>query len=500
MSETTVPVSSVPPAGGGLPLNRLPEGKRRKAAVPLPANWQPPHSIEAERAVLGSMLLAGREGADLAAELLKEEMFYDPKHASMFGAASQLLGASQPLDTMTLRQRLSDLKQFDLIGGDAYLADVISSVATPSNIRSYAEIVRDKFLLRRTMQACADVVHSIHESPDDPKPVLDQAQASFFEITDDSSSRESQPVGDLIRPTIEYLEERRRNRGTIMGVATGFADLDSLTGGLRPGQMVVFAARPGVGKTSFALNIAEHAVLEAKKRVAFFSLEMTNEELMVRLLAARAEVNSKSMQRGFTNEHEDRKIHDAAAEYHDFGRSLLLDDSAGVTITQIRTKARRLKRRFDIDLVVIDYLQLIRGSSSNKNDSRQNEVAEISGGVKAMAKELRIPVIVLCQLNRESEKGGENKTPRISQLRESGAIEQDADIVGMVVRPSMHGDPETGAEPPPVESDAYLDIQKHRNGETRRINLTFYRQFTKFATPARKGDVAYEEGLSAEGE
>jgi replicative DNA helicase len=471
---------------------RKKDSRARRDPGLLPKEWRLPASLEAERAVLGCMLLSPREAADAAAELLRPEMFHSPAHEVIFAAACALLAESEPLDPLTLRQRLADLGQLERVGGDAYLADVLASVGTAAHIHSYAGTVRTKHILRESLWAATRIEEAVREFPDDAGPVLEEAQSELFKLTEDAGSRETRAVQELILPAITYIEERRQNKGSIVGVPTGFRDFDELTGGLRAGQMVVFAARPGVGKTSFALNVAEHIALGARRKAAFISLEMTNDELMLRLLSARSRVSATTMHRGFTNEADDRRIHAAAADYQAAGERLFLDDSPGLTITQIRTKARRLRRRHGIDILLIDYLQLIQPSRRRNNDNRQAEVAEISSGVKAMAKELGIPVVVLCQLNRESEKR-DGSRPRLIDLRESGSIEQDADIVAMVVRPEMGKEAEDGAQSRTEE--AWLNVEKHRNGQTGRIKLTFHKAFTMFADAARSEDAAMADDM-----
>lgn len=450
----------------------------------LSEKWPVPYSLEAERGVLGSMLLSPKEAADEAFERLMEEVFYDPRHQMMFRCMKEISDSNHPLDPMLLRERLKDRGCLDEIGGDGYLAQMVADVPTPANIFSYINIVRSKFLLRQVVSSCAELVQAVQEAPDDPGPVLDQAQAAFYKISEDSTSKDTMPAKDLIMPVLKLIEHMSTHKGKVTGVPTGFHDLDALTCGLQGGDMVVFAARPGVGKTSFALNIAEHATLEKGKSVGVFSLEMSSEQLLLRMLASRARVNQKTIRDGFMSETEFKRIAHAASEIQN--SKLFLDETAGITLAQLRTKARRLKKRYDVDLIIIDYLQLIQAGGMRRNDNRQADVAEISGGIKAIAKELKIPVIVLCQLNREPEKRGGGQ-PRLSDLRESGAIEQDADIVGLLYRPELYRDSDD-MNVSSVEGEACLDIQKHRNGPTQKIDLTFLKALTRFESRVRKKD------------
>lgn len=453
----------------------------------MPRTWPIPHSLEAEKGVLGSMLLSPREAADEAREKLVEEAFFDPRNQDIFRGIKDILDRGIQLDLLTLRQWLEDRGLLERVGGDGYIAELVTEVPTPAHIFSYIGLVRNKYLLRRAVHSCAEIVHLVHESPEEPAPVLEMAQEAFFEISSENITREARSARELAVPVMRHIEERveRRKAGDpITGVPTGFKEFDNLTGGLNGGEMIVFAARPGVGKTSFALNIAEHAAVEARRKVGIFSLEMTAEQLMLRLLASRARIDLSTIRKGFVNE---SQFHRLAQVTDDLMQSdIIIDDGVGITMQQLRTKSRRLQRRHGLDLIIIDYLQLLQPGASRPHDSRQTEVAEISGAIKGLAKELSVPVIVLCQLNRKpEERGGQ---PRLSDLRESGAIEQDADLVGMLYRPDMYREGEAAEDPSPV-GEAVLDIQKHRNGPTQKIDLTFLKQLTRFETRARARDV-----------
>lgn len=452
----------------------------------MPRTWPIPHSLEAEKGVLGSMLLSPREAADEAREKLIDEAFFDPRNQDIFRGIKDILDRGVQLDLLTLRQWLEDRGLLERVGGDGYIAELVTEVPTPAHIFSYIGLVRNKYLLRRAVQSCAEIVHLVHEAPEEPAPVLEMAQEAFFEISSENITKEARSARELAVPVMKMIEERveRRKAGDpLTGVPTGFKDFDNLTGGLNAGEMVVFAARPGVGKTSFALNIAEHAAVEARRKVGIFSLEMTAEQLMLRLLASRARIDLSTIRKGFVNEHQ---FHKLAQVTDDLMKSdILIDDGVGITMQQLRTKARRLQRRYGLDLVIIDYLQLLQPGASRPHESRQTEVAEISGSIKGLAKELSLPVIVLCQLNRKpEERGGQ---PRLSDLRESGAIEQDADLVGMLYRPDMYREGEPAEDPSPV-GEAVLDILKHRNGPTQKIDLTFLKQLTRFESRARARD------------
>jgi len=450
------------------------QSRTAPARVEIPPNWNLPNSPEAERSLLGCLITAPRDMAQEAASRLSDQVFYDARHQMIFSAIRQLHDKNTPVDTVTLPQKLIDDGILNDVGGIPYIARIIAEVPTPTNIFTYAEIVREKYLLRRVMTACAEVLQAVKEYADDPKPVLELAQEQFFIISQDRIEKEAQPVSELVIPTLRLIEKYYQNKGKVIGVPSGFADLDSLTGGFQSGQMIVIAARPGMGKTSFALNVAEHASVDAKKAVGIFSLEMANQELMMRLLASRARVSSQTIRKGFTSQEDLMRITHAAHELKD--APLYFDSTVGLSLAQLRTRARRLKKKYNIDLIIIDYLQLVLPPTNRRADNRAVEVAEISGGIKAMAMELEIPVIVLSQLNRKpDERGGQ---PRLSDLRESGAIEQDADIVGLLYRPEKYADDEEKRGS--LTGEAILDIQKHRNGPTERIHLTFIEQLTRF--------------------
>ncbi len=462
------------------------EAPAKSQQVEIPTNWKLPHSPEAERSLLGCLIVAPRDMSQEAASRISEEVFYDYRHQVIFSAIRQLHEANLPVDSVTLPQKLSDNGTLQSIGGYAYIARLISEVPTPTNIFTYVEIVREKYLLRRVMFACATVLQAIKDNSEDPKPVLELAQEQFFLISQDRIEKEVQPVSELVMPTLRLIEKYYQNKGNVIGVPSGFSDLDSLTGGFQPGHMIVIAARPGMGKTSFALNVAEHASIEAKKAVGIFSLEMTNQELMLRLLSSRARVSSQTIRKGFTSKEDLMRLTRAANELKD--APLFFDATVGLTLAQLRTRARRMKKKYKVDLIIIDYLQLVLPSANRRAENRAVEVAEISAGIKAMAMELEIPVVVLSQLNRKpDERGGQ---PRLSDLRESGAIEQDADIVGLLYRPEKYADDDEKRSS--LTGEAILDIQKNRNGPTERISLTFIEHITRFENRS----FASEERLS----
>jgi len=442
-----------------------------------------PNSLDAEMAVLGAMLLSPEDAGSQAEGRLSEEHFYYAAHQAVFREIKALQDALQAVDTVTLTQRLQDKNQLEEIGGAAYLADLIGHVPTAANIEHYIDIVEEKYLLRRLIGAAHDVIARSFERQDDVKGWVDEVEKTLFEITAERATKGALAVKDVIKDAMHSIERLFDTRG-MTGLPTGFRDLDRLTSGLHPGTVFVIAARPSMGKTSLAMNIAEHVAIVQGKPVAVFSLEMSAEELVKRMLCSLAQVNLHAIRDGFLSEQRDFvPLTNAATEL--MKAPLYIDDSAGLTIHQVRARARRLKLKHDIQLLVIDYMQLMRAPSRRADGSRQVEIADISSGVKALAKELRVPIIVMSQLNRQPEQREEGK-PKLSDLRESGSIEQDADIVGLLVRPEVYADDED--ERRDKKGKATLIIAKQRNGPTGDVNLIFRNEYTRFEDAARVED------------
>jgi replicative DNA helicase len=393
---------------------------------------------------------------------------------------------------MTINQWLVDRKLADQVGSPGILAELLVGFATHLNIGAYIRIVKDKSLLRRLQGACSEIVQDIADMPDSVPSVLDRAESTIFAITSADASKGIVTGRDEIDKALALIEAFQGRKGQLLGMPTGFHKLDELTAGWKPGEMIVLAARPGMGKTALALTFARHALDqrydEAADRwvkpghaVGMFSLEMTNEQLMLRLLASYASESLQRIRQGTLDEHSMQKLRMVAADMKEW--PLYLDDSSFLTINQLRAKARRMKDRYKIELLIIDYLQLLRSESSQAKDNRQNEVAEISRGIKGLAKELSIPIIILAQLNRRSEE--QKAEPALHNLRESGAIEQDADVVLLLHRPDTEKD-DNGVDRPAGPVVPYcLNIAKQRNGPTDRLNLLFHAPYTRFDDPVR---------------
>ncbi len=429
----------------------------------------PPQSREAEMCVLGAMIIDSTS-IDIIVQVVTGDQFYNPAHAVIYQALTDMSSATKPIDLVTLRDELDRGKTLESIGGADYLVALVDGVPNAANIEYYGRIVRDKALLRNLIQATTELCREAYDSTEDAAIVIDRAEKRIFELATTHISDTLTVVGDVIDETFEQLQARD---GSMTGVPTGYTELDKLTSGFQPGEMIIVAARPSMGKTTFALNVAEYMAVVEKQPVLVFSLEMARHQLVQRFLASRARFDLSKMRRGALEMDDWTQLQAAAGDLHD--APIFLDDSAEITMLQIRAKARRLKARHDIKCIFIDYLQLITPSSG---ESRQVQVSEMSRNLKALARELNIPVVTLAQLNRAVEDRVGHR-PRMSDLRESGSIEQDADVIGLLHRPGYYeqkGD---------VDSDvdlnmAELIIDKQRNGPTGVVRLTFISECTRF--------------------
>jgi replicative DNA helicase len=391
---------------------------------------------------------------------------------------------SKPIDFITLKQTLKDRGFLEEIGGAEFLNELYNFVPTAANAGYYVDIVREKYLLRRLILACDSLSRRCYDDQENVEPLLDDAERQIFEITGDHVKIDVVPTKDLAMEAIEQIEKIYENRGSITGLPTGFVEFDKMTMGLHPAEMIVIAARPSMGKTALAMNIAEHVAIDAGKPVAVFSLEMSSQQLVQRLICSVARVNLQRTRDGFLSERDFPKLTTAASRLAT--AKLFIDDTPGLTITELRAKARRLASSHQIELVVIDYLQLLRSTSRRAQDNRQIEISEISAGIKSLAKELKIPIIVIAQLNRQPDtRAKEGGRPRLSDLRESGSIEQDADVVGLLVRPDYYQTDDDDTKPSDT-SEADLIIAKQRNGPTGDVALTFLKEFTRFENRARE--------------
>ena len=468
----------------GEPSPDLQKTRRRKAAAAdlSKIDRLPPHSMEAEQGVLGCVFLSPNDCLGECIEKFKSgsEVFYDLRHRSVYETLTEMYDRKEAIDLITVQQTLKDKGQLEGVGGLAYLASLPDAVPSAANLEYYLEIVREKFVLRRMIATCTDVVSRAYVHQGEVDTLLDEVERDVLRMAGDRVATGNRLIKDLVHSAIHTIEEYHQRQGKLGGLASGFLDLDKMTDGWHEGEMIVIAARPSMGKTSLAMNMAEHVAVNLNLPAGVFSLEMTAESLVMRMMSSLARVNSRSIRDGFLSERDFSKLTTAAGKLAK--APLFIDDASGLSILQLRAKARRMHQQYGLKLFVIDYLQLLH-STSRRAENRQQEIADISNGIKALAKELRVPVIVLSQLNRELEKD-KNRKPRMSDLRESGSIEQDADVVGLLYRPAANDDDE-GPSPDQDAVPVNLLIAKQRNGPTGDVNLTFLKSCTRFENAAK---------------
>jgi replicative DNA helicase len=478
-------IDSVLPEAGGPSSDAKKPRRKSSATADMPKiDRLPPHSIEAEQGVLGCILLSPNDCMGECIEKLKSGplVFYDLRHQTLFQALIEMYDEKQAIDLITLQQRLKNTQKIEGVGGLGYISGLPDAVPSAANLQYYLDIILEKYLLRKMVQTCTQIVGQVYDYEGEVDALLDEVERDILRISEERVGSASLGIKELVNRAITKIEEFHQNQGMLTGVATGFADFDKMTTGLHEGEMIVLAARPSVGKTSLAMNIAEHVALDLKVPVGVFSLEMTADQLILRMLCSRSRVNLRDIRDGFLAERDFPKLTGAAGKMA--SAPLFIDDSSGLSILQLRAKARRMWQQYGIKLFVIDYLQLLH-STSRRAENRQQEISEISGGIKALAKELNVPVIVLSQLNREMEKRGSGEQPKLSDLRESGSIEQDADLVGLLYRESKNKDGEDDSSQFEDTISVKLFIAKQRNGPIGEVGLTFLKSFTRFESAAK---------------
>ncbi|MBI2118699.1 MAG: replicative DNA helicase [Elusimicrobia bacterium] len=438
----------------------------------------PPYSQEAERAVLGSMLI-DREALERALELLDEKSFYEEQNQKIFSVIKTLSLNNRVVDTVTLAEELRTMNYLSSAGGAEYIAELINTVATAAHIDNYAEIVKEKAILRDLIRAATQMVGECFQENEGANSLLDKAEGLIYSIADKRARTGLAPLSDMIHEMIENLEVLHQRKETVTGVPSGFKRFDDMTAGFQPGNLVILAARPGVGKTALALNIALHAAVKKKLPVAIFSLEMSQQEIGMRLLSSISSIPLQSLRTGFFKK-SDWPIITRKAELLSEAPIYLDYSSSAMTILTLRSSARRMaaqlaSKGIPLSLIIIDYLQLMQGSRKNP-ENRQNEIAEISRSLKGLARDLNVPIIALSQLNRSPEERGREGKPQLSDLRESGALEQDADLVGFIYREAMYKkDPDEE-----LLRKAKLIIAKQRNGPLGEIDLIFLKECARF--------------------
>jgi replicative DNA helicase len=441
--------------------------------VRIPAGHRlPPQDLEAERSVLGAMLLSAEAMADVV-EILDAEDFYRSAHGKIYSSVRALFGHGEPVDVITAVDALRRAGLLDEVGGALYLRDLVDEVPTPASAPHYAKIVADAALRRRLIGAAADIMDVAYAGSDEADAIADTAEQRIYDVARREDTEDAAAIGDLVNDAMSELEAIQNRESAYTGLATGFRDLDDLTSGLQPGNLVIIAARPGIGKSSLAMNIARNVAVQHEP-VAMFSLEMSRYEIGMRLLCAEARVPWDRIRNKRVGPDDWTRVVSAGETLHDAPLSIV--DAGNVNIVDIRAKARRLKTgREGLSLIIVDYLQLMTGPLTRRQDNRQQEVAEISRSLKLLAKELKVPILALSQLNRNPEARAD-KRPQLSDLRESGSLEQDSDVVMFIHRDDA--DPEKKRE-------AELIIAKHRNGPTGSIRLSFEPSLTQFRNAAR---------------
>lgn len=422
----------------------------------------PPHDIDAERSVLGALLIDS-DSIVKVVEFLIPEHFYRNSHEKIYESIRNLYEKREPADLITVPDELRRLKELDKIGGVAYLTDLVNSVPTAANIEHYARIIRD-LAVRRNLIRAASTINELAFSDEEVDQMLDDAEASLFNVSQDKIRQDFVPISETLEVTFERLDELSKTRGALRGVPTGLKGLDKMLSGLRDEELIILAARPSVGKSSLAINIGQHAATAHKKGVAFFSLEMGKESIVDRMISAQGDIDNWRIATGNLEAEDFEKYSIAAGELAE--APFFIDDTPGISVLEMRTKARRLMLEHDIDLIAVDYLQLVKGRNLQ---SRVQEVSEISQGLKNLARELKVPVLALSQLSRAVEQRGGEKRPQLSDLRDSGSIEQDADVVIFLYRPDDED-----------RENHQLIVAKHRNGPTGEISLFFRGDRTRF--------------------
>ncbi len=440
----------------------------------------PPHNTEAEQSILSAILIDNNTLSEVL-EILSEQDFYRQAHAKIFKAMVALFERNEPADLVTLTNLLKERGQLESVGGASYLAELVDTVPMAVNASHYAKIVQEKATLRRLIERAASITSKCFEDRGDVEDVLDFAERSIFDISEDKVKPSFYALGDILTDTYKAVEEAYENKVLVTGIPTGFKGLDEKTSGFQAGDLIIIAGRPGMGKTALALNIVRNASLETGAPAAFFSLEMSKEQLSLRMLSAEARIDSSRMRGGFLSESDLARINRAAGALYDI--PIYIDDTPAISALEIRAKARRMKLEKGLGLMAVDYLQLMRGRASAER--RELEISEISRSLKALAKEINIPVVALSQLNRKVE-DRTNKRPVLSDLRESGAIEQDADVIVFIYRDEVYHREEDN----PNKGMAELILAKQRNGPIGTVKLAFLETYTRFEELAREVESA----------
>ena len=438
---------------------------------------KPPQAVELEESVLGALMLDAN-ALNTAIELLHEEYFYKPEHKLIFHAIHKLFEQNQPVDMLTVTNQLRQSGELEAAGGAYHITELTSHVVSAAHIEYYARVLSEKYISRELIRLSTETIRSAYDETTDVVDLLDKTEGQLMDINDKNFKTDFRPVGDLVYAATQQVEEAMSSSDGLSGVPSGFKELDRITAGFHPGTLIILAARPAMGKTAFALSIARNIAIQFKKAVAFFSLEMTGVELAMRLISSEAEISGDKLKRGELAGHERQQLESRTQALND--AKIYIDDTSQLTIYELRAKCRRLKQHHDIQMVFIDYLQLMNagGDTMNRNGNREQEISTISRQLKALSKELNIPVLAMSQLSRAVETRGGTKRPQLSDLRESGAIEQDADIVMFIYRPEYYGIQEDDKGTTAGMAD--IIVAKHRSGDVGDVRLRFNKNYARF--------------------
>lgn len=436
-----------------------------------------PQAVDMEEAVLGALMIDGNAVSNVL-DILQPNMFYVEANGHIYRSIHQLFDLSRPIDLLTVTEKLRQDKLLDMVGGASYLASLTNRISSSANIEYHARVVMEKYVLRELITNCSSIITDAYDDAQDVLNLLDAAETKIFNIIENNFKRDSKALSDVVKTALDQLNAMRENSGQLQGVPCGIRAIDDKTGGWKNSDLVILAARPGMGKTSFVLTIARNAALDFDKKVAFFSLEMPATQLAMRLFSMESGINGEKITQGNMDETEWTRLMSCIGPLE--SANLIIDDTPALSVFDLRAKCRRLKHKNDIQLVIIDYLQLMQGNTENKKQgNREQEISYISRSLKALAKELDVPVIALSQLSRATESRGERKRPQLSDLRESGSIEQDADQVLFIYRPEYYH-LETFEDESPSAGMADIMFEKNRHGSTGNVRVRFQSQFTKF--------------------
>ena len=441
----------------------------------------PPHSIEAEQSVVGAMLM-DRDAITTASEIICGDDFYQTAYGVIFDSVVELFNEGKPVDLITLQNRLKEKDVPEEISSLEFVRDLLAAVPTSANVKYYAEIVAEKSTLRKMIKMNEEIANACYLAKEPVEAIMERTEKKVFELVQNRNNGDFVPIKQVVLNALEKIEKSSKSKGTVTGIPTGFIDLDYKTSGLQPSDLILVAARPSMGKTAFVLNIAQHVAFRQNKTVAIFSLEMSKEQLVNRLFSLESYVDAQLLRTGNLKDSDWEKLIEGAGI---IGRSnLIIDDTPGISISEMRSKCRKYKLEHNLELIIIDYLQLMSGSVGGRSESRQQEISDISRSLKALARELHVPVISLSQLSRALEQRPDHR-PMLSDLRESGAIEQDADVVMFIYRDDYYNKDTEHV------NEAEIIIAKQRNGPIGTVTLTWLPQYTKFANSQRKQD--YDE-------